>query len=77
MVRSILQGWQNYYGRFYGSAMRAVWDHVNQYLAKWVARKFKQFRGHYRRATHRLGKIARPRPDLFPHWALGYRPSAG
>jgi len=77
MVRPILRGWQNYYGYFYGSALSAVWGHFNQYLARWVTRKFKQFRGHHRRATHRLGKIARQRPYLFPHWELGYKPSAG
>ena len=77
MVGPILQGWQNYYGRFYKSAMNAVWGHFNRYLARWVTRKYKRFRGHYRKAVHRLGKIARQRPFLFPHWKLGYRPSAG
>ena len=30
MVRPILQGWQNYYGYFYRSALGAVWGHFNQ-----------------------------------------------
>lgn len=77
MYRATLQGWLNYYGRFYGSAMRAVWGHFNRYLVRWVTRKFKKFRGHYRRAIYRLGKIARQWPYLFPHWKLGYKPAAG
>ena len=32
----ILRGWQNYYTRFYGSAMSPVWQHVNYYLVHWM-----------------------------------------
>ncbi len=32
MFNPVLRGWRNYYGRFHGSAMAAVWKHLNEYL---------------------------------------------
>ena len=38
MFDPILKGWQQYYGRFHGSAMSTIWKHVNAYLARWLMR---------------------------------------
>jgi len=40
-------------------------------------RKYKKLRRHKRRAEHWLGRIARKEPQLFAHWQLGLRPTAG
>lgn len=76
MFGSVLRGWMNYYGRFYRSAMNAVYRHFNNALVKWVRRKYKKKR-HRRRAEHWLGEVARRQPSLFTHWKLGILPSAG
>jgi retron-type reverse transcriptase len=36
MFNPILKGWMNYYGRFYASAMRPVWKHMNGFLERWL-----------------------------------------
>ena len=68
----ILRGWQNYYTRFYGSAMSPVWQHVNYYLVHWLMRKYKQLSGHKTRASRKLRLLAEENPNLFAHWKAGY-----
>lgn len=70
-------GWINYYCRFYGSAFKTVTDRLNMALMRWALRKFKQIRGHKRRAIHWLGRIAARNPRLFPHWKAGIVTSTG
>lgn len=77
MFKAQIQGWINYYGRFYKSEMYPTLRQINRKLSLWVTRKYKKFRRHRRRAEHRLGRIAKQQPDLFPHWRLGVKPSVG
>ncbi len=70
MFGSVLQGWSNYYGRFYPSAMQGIWRHINRYLVQWARRKYKRFAGHKRRAYQYLDKLARLNKRLFVHWKL-------
>lgn len=77
MFRAQIQGWINYYGRFYKSAMYPTLRHINRKLSLWAVRKYKRLRRHRRRAEHRLGEIAKKFPGLFPHWKLGVRPPIG
>jgi RNA-directed DNA polymerase len=77
MFRATIQGWINYYGRFYKSAMYPTLRQINRKLSLWAARKFKRLRRHRRRAEHWLGRVAQQLPRLFPHWAFGVRPSVG
>jgi RNA-directed DNA polymerase len=78
MWNPVLRGWIQYYGRFYKSALHAVFRHFNGLLVRWAMRKFKRLRRHRRRAEHWLGGIARREPRLFAHWyLLGLRPAAG
>jgi RNA-directed DNA polymerase len=72
MFNAVLRGWQNYYGRFYGSAMSAIWRHLNVYLTRWMMRKYKHLARHKRRAREALEKLAQTCPDAFVHWKLGY-----
>ena len=41
MFDPVLRGWANYYGRFYPSALKPLWRHVNAYLVRWLQRKYK------------------------------------
>ena len=74
----IIRGWINYYGRYYKSALHPVFMRLNRALVRWAMRKYKRQRGHQRRATHWLGRVALREPTLFAHWQLlGLRPAAG
>jgi len=73
---AVLRGWHGYYGRFYGSAMVAIWKHMNGYLVQWLRRKYKHLARHKTRAWRALGKLASSFPRAFVHWEFGYRPKA-
>ncbi len=78
MFNPKLRGWINYYAKFYKSEMYKVFHTLNRVIIKWVMRKFKNFRGRQRKATHWLGRLALRQPQLFAHWQmLGMRPPAG
>jgi len=76
MFNTQVQGWVNYYGRFYKSALYPSLRNIERYLIRWVTRKYKRFRGHKSQAKAWLGGIARREPSLFAHWRLGLRSSA-
>jgi len=71
MFGSVLSGWNNYYGRFYPSAMNCIWRHFDRYLVQWVRRKYKRFAWHKRRAYQYLDRLAHANPHLFAHWRQG------
>jgi RNA-directed DNA polymerase len=73
-VNVIVQGWINYYGRFYPSALTWTLRRVNAYLVRWAMGKYKRLRGHPARARRFLANVARREPGLFAHWRLGLRP---
>jgi len=77
MFNPVLRGWANYYGRFHGSALAVVWKHLNEYLMRWLRRKYKSLARHKRRARQALGRLAAASPSAFVHWGLGYAPTAG
>ena len=73
----IIRGWINYYGSFYKSATYPTLRHLNNVLIRWARRKFKRLRHHLTNAVYWLGRIAKREPNLFPHWRLGIKPTAG
>ncbi len=77
-LNPVLRGWIRYYGRFYRSMLRAVFQHLHHHLARWAIRKYKRLRGSKRRAIHWLGRVAKRDSNLFVHWQeLGVTPAAG
>ena len=66
-----VQGWVNYYGRFYKSAMYPVLKRIEGYLIRWVRRKYKRNEGHKSRAKYWLGRVRSRESHLFVHWRLG------
>jgi RNA-directed DNA polymerase len=74
MFNSIVQGWINYYGRFYKSRLLYFLRRLNRHLTRWACRKYKRLRRRERRAMGWLAEIARRSPRLFAHWRLGARP---
>ena len=77
MFSPVIRGWINYYGKFYKSALYPTLQQLNRTLVRWAMRKFKKLKGHRRRAGYWLGNVARRQPQLFPHWQLGVKPTAG
>jgi RNA-directed DNA polymerase len=76
MFNAQVQGWINYYGRFYKSAMYPMLRHIEMFLIRWATRKYKRLRRHRTRAKIWLGCIARREPNLFAHWRMGLRSPA-
>ena len=62
---------------FHGSAMSVIWKHMNDYLMRWMMRKYKSLARHKTRARHALGRLARRFPTAFVHWGMGCLPAVG
>ncbi|WP_283809613.1 group II intron maturase-specific domain-containing protein, partial [Bradyrhizobium manausense] len=45
LIDPVVQGWLNYYGRFYRTECVNVLRHVNDALARWTRRKYKRLKG--------------------------------
>ena len=71
MFNAHVQGWVNYYGRYYKSAMYPYLRNIERYLMRWAMRKYKRLRGHKHRAKEWLGRVRKREPGLFVHWRLG------
>jgi RNA-directed DNA polymerase len=72
MFNSHVQGWANYYGRFYKSAMFNSLKNMEGYLIRWAMRKYKRLRGHKQRARQWLESVRKREPTLFVHWRMYY-----
>ena len=72
----VLRGWSNYDGRFYASAMKPLWRCVNDYLVRWMQRKYKRLARGVIRAARALGRLAERAPWSFVHWERGFIPAA-
>lgn len=72
MFNPIIQGWINYYGHYYKSALYPTLQCLDRRLIMWATRKYKRLRNHRRRAAQWLNRIARKQPYLFAHWRLLY-----
>ena len=67
--------WINYYGKFYGSQLKAFLQCVNLKLARWAERKYKRFRQKPNDAYKWLVRVASKNPTLFYHWQYGVKPN--
>jgi RNA-directed DNA polymerase len=76
MVNPRVQGWINYYGSYYRSAIHQHLRQLEAYLVRWAIRKYKRFKRHKSWASAWLGRIAKRAPGLFAHWRLGLRSTA-
>jgi RNA-directed DNA polymerase len=76
-INPVIRGWLNYYGRYRKSALYPILRQIEHALVRWAMRKYKRLRGHWLKATHWLGRIARHEPGLIVSWGFGFRPSAG
>jgi RNA-directed DNA polymerase len=73
MFNPVIRGWLQYYGRYYRSALYPSMRHLDRALAWWAYWKYKKLRGHLRRATHWIARLARRDSQLWAHWQMGRR----
>jgi RNA-directed DNA polymerase len=74
MFNKVVQGWINYYGRFYKSRLYPILRHLNDDLVLWARKKYKRLRSGHRRAKKWIAQIAQREPNLFAHWRFGVKP---
>lgn len=74
-INPCVQGWINYYGKYYGSQLRSTLDPLNYALARWATRKYKKLTKRPRKARKWLVRIAAKEPELLAHWKYGILPS--
>ena len=67
-LNPMLRGWINYFGKFNPSAMKYTFQCIERRLVKWAMCKYKNFRGHRRRAEKWLASVRKREPKLFAHW---------
>jgi RNA-directed DNA polymerase len=73
MFNSIVQGWINYYGRFYKSMLYPL---PGASTIIWCAGpcKYKRLRRREKRAGELMAEASRRSPRLFAHWRFGLKP---
>jgi RNA-directed DNA polymerase len=69
-INPVVRGWINYFGRFHPSALLSTLNRINDYLVRWLVRKYKRFKWKRARAREALNRHARRFPGLFAHWKL-------
>jgi len=67
---SVLRGWWNFYGCFYKTEMRKLYDYLNRRLVTWARRKYRKLKCHKQRSFQWLSRIAKRQPCLFFHWQM-------
>ena len=74
LINATVRGWIDYYGAFFRSKLKQFLMSMNIHLIRWMMRKYKRYRGHWRRSWRWLEKYARQNSGLFVHWDFLYGP---
>jgi RNA-directed DNA polymerase len=45
-LNPVLRGWEQYYGRFYPTELRKLFEYFDERLGAWLQQKYKQLKGH-------------------------------
>lgn len=77
MFNPVIQGWMNYYGRYYKSVLYPTLRYLDRCMALWAIAKCKRLRRHRRRAAHWVHEVVSRDPTLFAHWEMLHRAMAG
>jgi RNA-directed DNA polymerase len=65
-----IQGWWNYYGAFYRTALLSFSQYLDSKLERWARRKYKTLAGRTRRSVEWLSKMKTIAPRMFVHWRI-------
>ena len=74
MINPSIQGWINYYGKFYPSMLKKTLKRVNQFLFRWAKGKYKSLKNK-RNAIKWICNVAARDTALFAHWRYGVVPT--
>jgi group II intron reverse transcriptase/maturase len=75
LYNPVIQGWWNYYGAFYKTAMLRIFRHIDCALERWARRKYKGLQRRRRRSAEWLDRMRRTNPLLFAHWRVVTQPA--
>jgi RNA-directed DNA polymerase len=70
LYNPVIQGWWNYYGTFYPTAMLLIYQHIDGALERWARRKYKSLSGRRYASVQWLRKMKNAAPQLFYHWRV-------
>jgi len=70
LYNPVIQGWWNYYGAFYQTAMHSLFQHIDRALERWARRKYKALFGRKRRSVEWLRRVRAAAPGMFHHWKV-------
>lgn len=70
LYNPVIQGWWQYYGSLYRTAMLGIFQHIDRALERWARRKYKALHRHKRRISQWLDKMRTVAPRLFHHWRV-------
>jgi len=73
-MEASVRGWLNYYGKFYPSNLKSTLQALNHAIVRWAVRKYKRFKGSFRRTWQWLIRRYQMNPKLFFHWRRGIIP---
>ena len=68
------RGWIIYYGKFYPSELKTTLQILNHVIVRWARRKYKRFKGSFKRTWLWLIRVYQKDPKLFYHWRGGVIP---
>jgi len=63
-----IRGWWNYFGAFYRTAMRGLFQYIDQKLEQWARRKYKTLSRNKQRSAGWLRRMKNDTPRMFSHW---------
>ena len=67
-INPIVRGWMQYYGAFYRRALHPLLERVNDYLMRWLRKKYRRLRA-FLKAKACWRRTTRQYPRLFAQWA--------
>jgi len=73
-MEACVRGWITYYGKFSQSLMISTLQALNHAIVRWLKRRYKRFKGSFKRAWQWLISRYRENPKLFYHWCRGVIP---
>ncbi len=66
-INPVIQGWMNYYGEFYKTALYPLLRRINGYLMRWLRKKYRRLRT-FKKAHAAWRRTTRQYPRFFAQW---------
>jgi RNA-directed DNA polymerase len=67
VINPVIRGWMQYYGRFYKSELYPLLCRINDYLVRWMRKKYRRLRA-LKKAEGAWRRLISQYPVFFPHW---------